>query len=132
LYSVPSQTYGPLLDNNTMTSLGVSDPAKLQIVHIAYSTDGKLAMTGYYNDYQEGRADKLAGLWTADIVNNRVVNLRAQPVPQPPDGITDLQWSPDNRSLIYRETVPQDAESLSARYDGGSRFMIIKLDLRTG
>ncbi len=132
LYSVTNETHNPLVGSNMFSRIGVADPTKLQIVHMAYSTDGKLAMTGYYNDYQEGRADNLAGLWTAEIVNGRLVDMRPQPAPQAPDGITDLQWSPDNKSLVYRETIPQDPESLSARYDGHSPFTIIKQDLLTG
>ena len=75
--------------------LGVADPTKLQVVHMAYSTNGKLAMTGYYNDSQEERSDRLAGLWTADVINGQIANMHPQPIPQPPNGITDLQWSPE-------------------------------------
>ncbi len=128
LYSTAGAARGTLLDRGTLDSLGVSDPTKMQIIHLAYSTNGRLAMTGYYND-REGRADKLAGLWTADIADGMIVNIEAQPIPTPPNGITDLQWAPDNMGLIYRETIPQDPTSLSARYDGRSPFTIIKLDL---
>ena len=99
---------------------------------MAYSTNGKLAMTGYYNDYQEERSDKLAGLWTADVINGQLVNTHLQPIPQPPNGITDLQWSPDNTSLIYRETIPQDSIIQSAIYDGHSPFLMIKQEVLTG
>jgi hypothetical protein len=131
LYAAPSDTHMPVLDTGQLANLGVSDPTKLQIVHVAYSTDGRVAMTGYYNDF-EGRADKLAGLWTADVVEGQLVNIESQPIPTAPHGIADLQWSPDNASLVYRETMPQAPDSFSDRYDGISPFIIVKHDLREG
>lgn len=131
IYSAPSANRFSLLGGNQLSSLGVNDPTRLQIVHMAYSTNNKLAITGYYNDY-DGRADKLAGLWTADVLNGQISNLRSQRIPQAPDGITDLQWSPDNSSLIYRETIPQDPVSLSSRYYGRAPFLIIRQDIQTG
>jgi hypothetical protein len=119
---------GPLLSQEQLT---VDDPYKMQIVHLAYSGSGTVAFTGYYND-QEGRADVLAGLWTADIVDGVLTNVRSQPIPEKPHGITDLQWSPDGGSLVYRETIPQNASTWSDRYDGQSPFRLVKLELRTG
>lgn len=128
LYSAPGNLDGPVLDP---FQLGVSSPAKLQIVQIAYSHHGKLAMAGYYNDHDD-RADQLAGLWTADMRGDTLSNVKSQPLPQSPRGITDLQWSADGASLIYRETIPASPASPSSRYDGQSGFLMVKLDLATG
>ncbi len=124
LYAAPGVTRGPALAPD---GLGVADPAKMQIVHLAYSPNNKLAFTGYYIDYN-GRADQLAGLWTANVSNGTLNNLRPQSLPKMPDGITDLQWSPDGNSLIYRETMPADLSDWSSRYDGHSPFRMMKLD----
>lgn len=126
LYSAPGASRGTVLDNNR---LGISDPTKLQIIHIAYSSNGKLAMTGYYNDRVAGRADQLAGLWVADFRDGALSNLVSMPIPAAPHGITDLQWAPDGRSLIYRETMPRDTVNvLSAGYYISDPFAIVKLD----
>jgi hypothetical protein len=129
LYSAPGATH-PLLDPAT---LGVLDPSKVQIVHLAYSPGGKLAMTGYYTD-RNFMADQLAGLWTADVAGGRLTNLKSLRIPAARHGITDLRWTPDGNSLIYRETMPQDAGVLSARYDGRSPmpFNMVRLDPTTG
>lgn len=132
LYSAPSEANAPLLDTRLLEELGVADPAKLQIIHVAYSTNGKVAMTGYYNDVEEERADKLAGLWVAEIVGGQLISMEPQPMPAPPNGITDLQWSPNNSSLIYRETIPQRPDSLTSKYDGVSPFNIVKQNLTSG
>ena len=133
LYTAPGSERGVMLDNATLrdrADRGMPDPTKMQIVHMAYSSRGRIAMTGYYNDRVAGRADQLAGLWTGDVVNGAITNLHSQPIPAAPHGITDLQWAPDGHSLIYRETMPQSPESLSARYDGSHNdpFSIVKLD----
>jgi hypothetical protein len=130
LYSSGGNT--SLLDSSQLDNLGISDPTKLEIVHIAYSTDDKVAFTGYYTDFEEGRADKLAGLWTADVEDGQLNNIESQPIPSAPHGIADLQWSPDNTSLVYRETIPQAPDSFTDRYSGDAPFIIIKLDLETG
>lgn len=128
LYMAPNGMDTPIINPN---QLDVEAPDKLQIMHIAYSADGKLAMTGYYNDYNY-RADQLAGLWTASVNNGTLSNVRAQPTPAAPDGIADLQWSPDGTSLIYRETEPISNAAFASRYDGLSPFRIVKLDISTG
>ena len=127
LYSAPRRSDDLLLDHNT---LGVADGTSMQVIHVAYSPHGKLALTGYYND-REGRADKLAGLWLADVTGGALSNVRALPMPGGSRGIADLQWSPDGRHLLYRETIPQSPDSLSARYDGHSPFRIVRLDTQT-
>lgn len=124
LYSVPSADRNVMLDN---ALLGVEDALKMQIVHLAYSPRGKLAFTGYYNE-RDWRADKLAGFWVADVVDGTLRNVRSLPTPDAPNGITDLQWTPDGRSLIYRETIPQSVESRTDRYDGQSPFRMVTLD----
>jgi hypothetical protein len=103
----------------------------MQIIHVAYSPSGKVALTGYMNDRND-RADQLVGLWTADLVRGAMVDLRPMPVPESPNGITDLQWTPDGTALVYRETVPHSPEVRSARYDGVSGFRMVKLDVDTG
>ena len=102
----------------------------LQIVHVAYSPTGKVALTGYVNDRND-RADQLVGLWTADVVRGVLLNLRQMPAPDSPNGITDLQWTPDGTALIYRETIPYGPTVRSARYDGVSGFRIVRLDVST-
>lgn len=133
LYSASGAARGPMFN-----PFGVGDylqPDKMQITHIAYSpagsATGKVAMTGYFKDYK-GRADQLVGLWTADLVNGALARLETQPLPDSPNGIADLQWAPDGKSLIYRETINQSVSSVSARYDGKSDFRIVKLDTTTG
>jgi hypothetical protein len=128
LYSAPGRLSGALLDHE---ALGVADGTKMQIVHVAYSAHGKVAMTGYYND-RDGRSDKLAGLWMADVVGGALANVESLPIPAGPNGIADLQWSADGRSLIYRETMPQGLESRSDRYDGQSPFRMMKLNTEDG
>ena len=131
LYTAPGARSGPVLD---LKHLGLPDTHKMDIVHIAYSAGGKLALTGFYHDYKF-RADLLAGLWTADVVNGRITNTRAQlssADPTDPRGVADLQWSPDGRSLIYRETHPQSPDNWTDRYEGNTQFRIMKLDLGTG
>jgi hypothetical protein len=129
LFSSSGAARGPLLNQEV---LGVSrqDAAKMEIVHLAYSPGGKVAMTGYYND-RGGRADQLVGLWIADIVDGGLANIRTLPAPENPRGVTDLQWTPDGESLIYRETMPQNASDWSDRYNGLSPFRLVKLDLST-
>lgn len=130
LFSAPGAMSNVLLDQD---HLSIPDPNKMQIVHLAYQ-DGKLAMTGYYND-RNGRADVLAGLWVANVgQDGSLTQLRSMPIPSSPRGIADLQWTPDGSSLIYRETMPQEPSSLSSRYDSGSLspFSIVKLDPDTG
>ena len=129
LYSAIGATRGPLLDHNT---LGVDDPDRLQIIHLAYSPSGRVALTGYYNDYRN-RADYLAGLWTADLLNGELANVTSQPVPDHPNGIANLEWSPDGMDLIYRETLPSGQENwISSAYDGFSNFIMVKLNPGTG
>ena len=50
------------------------------------------------------------------------------PIPAAPHGITDLQWAPDGRSLIYRETMPGDTGIQSASYYARDPFAMVKLD----
>lgn len=131
LYSAPGAMRNVLLNQ---AALQVPDPNKMQVVHLAYAPDGRLALTGYYYDYK-GRADLLAGLWTTAVGGGGSLGaLRAQPIPDDSHGITDLQWSPDGKSLIYRETITQDPDSLSSRYNGStlSAFSIVQLDPDTG
>lgn len=128
LYSAPGSMSRPLIDPY---QLGVSDPAKLQIIHVAYSQHGKVAFTGYYND-RDGRTDLLAGLWTADMRDESLANIKPQPLPESPHGATDLQWTADGTNLIYRETIPNSPFSSSSHYDGVSGFRIVKLDPTIG
>jgi hypothetical protein len=125
LYSAPGAAQGVLLDNR---ALNQPDPTKLQITHIAYSSHSKVAVTAYYNDRVAGRADQLAGLWIARLSNGTLSNLASMPVPPAPHGITDLQWAPDGRNLIYRETMPGDTSIQSASYYPRDPFAMVKLD----
>jgi len=129
VYSAMGATRGPLLDHAV---LGVDDPNRLQIIHMAYSPSGRVALTGYYNDYRN-RADYLEGLWTADLLDGVLANITAQPKPQSSRGIADLQWSSDGMDLIYRETIPTGQVGwVSSRYDGLSAFSIVKQNPSTG
>lgn len=128
LYSAPGIGSGLILNPK---ALDVVEPLAVQIVHLALSPGGKLAFTGYYSDYN-GRADQLAGLWTADYKEGALSNLQKQPTPQSPHGITDLQWTPDGESLIYRETMPSNPSLLSATYDGQSPFNMVRLHIGSG
>ncbi|HEX9990453.1 MAG TPA: zf-HC2 domain-containing protein [Chloroflexia bacterium] len=127
-YSAPGAASGTLISPER---LGVQDAVDVQIVHIAYSPLGKVAFTGFYN-LKDPWVETLAGLWTADVVDGALAHLQAQPMPAAPQGISDLQWSPDGMSLIYRETVPLGQASMVSRYDGRSPYRIIKLDPETG
>ena len=102
----------------------------MQIIHIAYSSQGKVAFTGYLTD-ETARADQLVGLWTANLSDGNLLNVQPQPLPQAPDGVTDLEWSPDGASLIYRETIPALDKIVSSQYDGGADFHMMKLDVAT-
>jgi hypothetical protein len=126
LYSGPRKYLSPLIDPFRLVNYM---PERLQITHIAYSAWGKVAFTGYYNDINS-RADKLEGLWVADIVGNGLSVPRRVQNPEDHNGVTDLQWSPDGQSLVYRETVP-NGNAPSARYNGDPNFRMIKLDLST-
>jgi hypothetical protein len=128
LYSAPGAASGALVSPER---LGVQDAVDVQIVHIAHSPLGKVAFTGFYN-LKDPWVETLAGLWTADLVDGALANLQAQPMPAAPQGIADLQWSPDGKSLIYRETVPLGQASMVSRYDGRSPYRIIKLNPETG
>jgi hypothetical protein len=128
LYSTSSIGRGPALDP---AQLSRSDAERMQVIHVAYSSAGKVALTGYVNDSND-RADQLVGLWTADMVRGAIVNPRRMPVPDSPHGVTDLQWTPDGKALVYRETVPYSPSVRSARYDGVSGFRMVRLDVGTG
>ncbi len=128
LYSAKRAGHGALLDPSR---LDLADAEQIQIVHLAYSPKGKVALTGYYN-LHDNRVEALAGLWTADVVGGNLTNLAAQPIPSAPDGIADLQWSADGNSLIYRETVPQKDSSLVSKYEGDTEFRIVRLDTKIG
>lgn len=128
LYSAPRTTRNPLIDPFSLVNY---EPEKLQIIHVAYSTWGKVAFTGYYKDF-DGRADKLEGLWEANVLNNGALSTPVRlPIPGDYHGITDLQWTPDGASLIYRETII-NINSQSARYDGESAFRMVSLNPTTG
>ncbi len=127
LYSALTLLNGPAVG---FDALRMKDPAKSEIVHLAYSNSGKLAITGYYIDYNQ-RADQLAGLWVADVVGGVLSNIQTMPMPEGLHGIADLQWSPDGKSLIYRETIPASAVSITSRYDGQSAFLIQELNVAT-
>ena len=78
---------------------------------MALSSNGKLAITGYYNEPNPNRSDEVAGLWTADLVNGSITNLHAHPLPSNRGhGISDIQWLPDGQSVIYRETMPRNRQ----------------------
>ena len=126
LYSGPRKYLNPLLDPFKLVNYM---PERLQIIHIAYSRWGKVAFTGYYNEIN-GSADRLEGVWVADIVGSGLSNPRRVPNPEAHNGVTDLQWSPDGNSLIYRETMP-NGNAPSARYNGEPTFRMVKLDLST-
>ncbi len=130
LFSTASASHNPLLDPmNLLRDSGKAD--NMQIIHIAYSSQGKVALTGYLTN-EAARADQLAGLWTADLSDGNLLNVQQQPLPQAPDGVTDLEWSPDGTSLIYRETIPALDNIVSSQYDGGADFQMVKLDIGTG
>ncbi|MDQ6693558.1 MAG: hypothetical protein M3014_03945 [Chloroflexota bacterium] len=138
---------GFLFSSQTAARASMIAPAQLkvpsansvQIVHIAYSSAatavgaGKVAVTGFYMD-RDDRAELLAGLWTADLIKGALVNIKQQPLPAAPDGIADLQWSADGKSLFYRETIPTDQSSAISHYDGRSlsHFQMMSLGLATG
>lgn len=129
LYGAPNSKNGLALDP---ASLQIGDSASVQIVHVAYSpATGKVAFSGFYND-KEFRVETLAGLWTADLVSGTLTNVTPLPMPDSSHGATDLQWSPDGKSLIYRDTVPSSEASFADRYDGHSPFSILKLDISSG
>lgn len=129
LYGAPGGSHGPLLDP---AWLHVSDATSVQIVHLTYSSAaGKVAFSGFYN-LKGFKVETLAGLWTADLVNGSLANVKSLPLPGGSHGATDLQWSPDGNSLIYRETVPSSEASFASRYDGHSPFSIVKFDTTTG
>lgn len=119
---------GPLLDP---AWLRVSDAASVQIMQPTYSpVAGKVAFSGFYN-LKDFKVETPAGLWTADVVDGAIANVKPLPLPATPRGVTDLQWSPDGKSLIYRETVPGNEASFASRYDGHSPFALVKLDTVT-
>lgn len=122
LYSAPRGALSPLVSPFDLVNY---QPERLQITHIAYSAWGKIAFTGYYNDFAN-RADKLEGLWIADTSSGSLENVTRLPIPQEYNGITDLQWSPDGNSLFYRETIKSE---WTARYKDEPTFRIVKLDL---
>lgn len=124
LYSGPRQYLNPLLDPFKLVTY---KPESLRIIHIAYSSWGKVAFTGYYNEI-DGRIDKLEGLWIANVEGDHLSTPQRLKIPQGYNGVTDLQWSPDGESLIYRETMPTD-NAPSARYNGEPNFRIMQLDL---
>jgi len=128
LYSSAGAARGALLNPSR---LGVDDPGQVQIVHLAYSSQGKVALTGFYN-LRDSRVEVLAGLWTADIVDGNLINLKAHSIPATPNGIADLQWSPDGEVLIYRETVPREESNMVSRYGGDHDFKMVRLDPETG
>ncbi|HKP51669.1 MAG TPA: zf-HC2 domain-containing protein [Chloroflexia bacterium] len=128
LYSAAGAPRGTMLNP---FRLAVGDADKVQIVHVAYSSRGKVALTGFYN-LRDGRAEVLAGLWTADVVNGNLLNLQAQPIPATPNGIADLQWSPDGEALIYREVLPRRESSMVSRYEGDLYFKMVRLDPESG
>jgi hypothetical protein len=128
LYSSAGAARGTLLKPSM---LSVEDAHKVQFVHVVYSSQGKVALSGFYN-LQDDRAEVLAGLWTADIVDGVLINLQSQPIPAAPNGIADLQWSPNGRFLIYRETMPRRESSMISRYEGDLAFKMVRLDPVTG
>ncbi len=128
LYLASSASNGPLLDPSR---LGLPDASDVRIVHVAYSPQGRVAFTGFYN-YRDLRVEVLAGLWTANLTDSgTLTDLRSQPAPARPNGIADLEWSPDGRSLIYRETFPISDASLVSRYEGNG-FLLVKQDVYSG
>jgi hypothetical protein len=129
LYSASRASGGPLL---APEQLRLPDAHSVRIVHVAYFPPGKVAFTGFYN-YRDLRAEVLAGLWTANLdpANGTLTNVRPQPVPDRPNGIADLEWSPDGQNLIYRETFPISDASLVSRYEGNG-FRLVKQDVYTG
>lgn len=133
LNGAPNSKNGLALDP---ASLQVSDAASVQIVHVAYSSatgTGKVAFSGFYND-KDLRVETLAGLWTADLVNGTLANVTPLPMPDSLHGLTDLQWSADGKSLIYRDIYlgPGSEAVFAARYDGHFPFSIVKLDVSSG
>ncbi len=126
LYSGPRNSIGPLVDPSVLMTY---KPELLQVTQIAYSGWGKIAFTGYYNDFAN-RADKLAGLWTADISSGSLFNVKSMPIPEGYNGAADLDWSPDGKSLIYRETITAPNVP-TARYNDEPTFRMIKLNVVT-
>ncbi|MEO5950943.1 MAG: hypothetical protein ABIQ44_00570, partial [Chloroflexia bacterium] len=117
LYSGPRRYLNPLVDPFAIVAYM---PERLQIIHIAYSSQGKIAFTGYYNEI-DGQADKLEGLWVANIDGDHISTPSRVQNPEDHNGVTDLQWSPDGQSLTYRETMPT-GNAPSARYNGDRNF----------
>jgi len=129
LYSTASTSHTPLLDP---LSLNIDEPERMQIIQVAYSAQQEVALAGYKTDFN-GRADQLVGLWTGKLSNGTLQHVQSQPMPQTPDGVADLQWSPDGTSLIYRETIPgSDLAMHTYSYDSNADFRMRKLDVTTG
>ena len=128
LYSSSSPSRNPLVDPSSLT---MYEPEQMQLIPIAYSSQGKVAMAGYMSDVNQ-RADQIVGLWTGDLVRGSLLHVQAEPIPVRPHGVADLQWSPDGKSLIYRETIPSSDIIETSRYDGGSDFRLMKMDIETG
>ncbi|MDQ3705549.1 MAG: zf-HC2 domain-containing protein [Chloroflexota bacterium] len=128
LHAAPGTSSGPLLDP---TWLDRPDAASVQIVHVAYSTSGKVAMSGFYS-LRGLKVESLAGLWTADFTGGVLSNVRPLPSPDASLGVADLHWSPDGSAIIYREMVPSSEADFASRYDGRSPFSIVRLDVATG
>jgi hypothetical protein len=128
LYSSSSSTRNPLVDPASLTTY---EPERMQIIPLAYSPQGKVAMAGYMSDVNQ-RADQIVGLWRGDLVRGQLLNVKPLPTPEKPHGVADLQWSADGKSVIYRETMPTSNVMVSSRYDGGSDFRLMKMDADTG
>jgi hypothetical protein len=128
LYGAPGLHTGPLLDP---AWLNKPDAASVQIVHVAYSSTGKVAMSGFYS-LRGLKVESLAGLWMADLAGGMLNNVRPLPSPDPSLGVTDLQWSPDGTAIIYREMVPSSEADFASRYDDRSPFSLVRLDVSTG
>lgn len=132
LYDAPTgpAPSAPVLDP---AALRLSDAAGIQIVQIAYSpVEGKVAFSGFYNNKDTG-TESLGGLWVADFSNGVISNVAALPGPTASHGLSDLQWSPDGKSLIYRDIVfdSEVSSAFASRYDGHSPFTLYKLDITT-
>ncbi|MEA2575031.1 MAG: hypothetical protein QOH93_2329 [Chloroflexia bacterium] len=128
LFGAPGTRTGPLLDP---AWLNKPDATSVQIVHVAYSPSGKVAMSGFYS-LRGLKVESLAGLWTADLSGGVLSNVRPLPAPDAAHGVADLQWSPDRSAIIYRETIPSSEADFASRYDGRSPFSIVRLDIATG
>jgi hypothetical protein len=130
LYGAPGNPQGDSLLNSGL--LRVEDAPSVQIVHLAYSpATGKVAFSGFYN-IRNMKVESLAGLWVADLAGGTLQNVTQVATSSTSTGLSDLQWSPDGMSLIYREIALTSDVQYASRYDAQSPFKLVRVDLPSG